>query len=176
MSLPESLRAEAAADYYTDEELEGAAIDEEHVHTAFLAGVSWLYSHLANSAPEFDEKATSLSAGKSCTGTQGAHDRDCNKCNGYLKGARWQYEQDKARIALADADVLEAAEAVNKLKAKVKGLVEALEWYANAKNWEEFHYTEENREGTLVQHARCPVDDDEGSNAREALEKFGAKE
>lgn len=30
-----------AADYYTDEELAGAEIVEEHVHTAFAKGVEW---------------------------------------------------------------------------------------------------------------------------------------
>ncbi len=55
MKTLEQIRDELA-DYYTDEELAGAEIDEEHVHTAFKSGFDACAKSLREMSPEFESK------------------------------------------------------------------------------------------------------------------------
>lgn len=161
--MPESLRKEASAhcaEIMRSERQFG--FDDAN---GFMAGVHWLWQHLANSAPEFDRILAANESLKYDSLNRGGYEL-------FVDGARWMYEQDKVRMEARWIDRGELDDAnirlnykVQELEAKIKGLMEALAKIADAKCPLYITHPQSVWWNSHVQ-----------SKARKALEKFGAKE
>lgn len=102
----------------------------------FKSGFDAALEALRSSPVEFDEKAISKEAMSACVlpDRYGEPEPDQHGYEMFIKGARWQFEKDRERIALADRDREIALEADDKRWAaerRIAELTEALEWIAD---------------------------------------------
>lgn len=86
--LPDEVLTAAKESYSTLTE-DHPGWSERH---GFLSGVTWLWTWLSEQSLEFDEMAAH----------EKRYDGTCFNGDLFIAGARWQFERDKERIALAD--------------------------------------------------------------------------
>lgn len=93
MTLPQSLKDASLAENgrYCSGYLDG---ERAFCEATFNHAVQWLYDHLMKSELEFDEESANSKG----------YEHSEESWQYFTEGARWQFEQDKAKIAALEAE------------------------------------------------------------------------